>query len=93
MNRDIVEGNWRQFKGLVRELWGRLTDDELEAAAGKRDRIAGKILEEYGVAKGQVDKQIRGFDDRCRDNRSENAASLASPYRRKHSDRHDLRKR
>ena len=29
MNWDIVEGNWKQFKGNVKEQWGKLTDDDL----------------------------------------------------------------
>jgi uncharacterized protein YjbJ (UPF0337 family) len=28
MNKDILEGNWKQLKGHVREMWGP-TDDEL----------------------------------------------------------------
>ena len=27
MNQDRVEGNWLQFKGKVKEQWGKLTDD------------------------------------------------------------------
>lgn len=43
-----VEGNWNQFKGVVKEKWNDLTDDELEQMEGRRDRIVGKIQERYG---------------------------------------------
>ena len=36
MNWDQVEGNWKQFKGKVKEKWGDLTDDDLDQAAGRR---------------------------------------------------------
>lgn len=45
MNWDIVEGNWKQFKGKVKAQWGKLTDDHLDVIAGKRDQLAGKIQE------------------------------------------------
>jgi hypothetical protein len=34
MNRDIVKGNWKQFTGVMKGQWGRLTDrpgDEIAA--------------------------------------------------------------
>jgi len=38
MNWDQIEGDWKPFKGKVKEEWGRLTDDDLDRAAGKRTR-------------------------------------------------------
>ena len=29
MDWNRVEGNWKQFKGAVKEKWGKLTDDDL----------------------------------------------------------------
>jgi uncharacterized protein YjbJ (UPF0337 family) len=29
MNRDTLKGNWKQFRGKVKETWGELTDDDL----------------------------------------------------------------
>jgi uncharacterized protein YjbJ (UPF0337 family) len=58
MNWDRIEGNWKQFKGDVKEKWGRLTHDQLEVIAGKRDLLAGKIQEVYGLGKDVAEKQI-----------------------------------
>lgn len=58
MNWDRIEGNWKQVVGKARTQWGKLTDDELGVIAGKRDQLAGKIQERYGVAKEDADKQI-----------------------------------
>jgi uncharacterized protein YjbJ (UPF0337 family) len=58
MDWNRVEGNWKQFKGKVKEKWGRLTDDDLDVIAGHRDQLEGKIQERYGVAKDQVRKDI-----------------------------------
>lgn len=58
MNWDRIEGNWKQFKGNAKERWGRLTDDQLEIIAGRRDQLMGKIQETYGIGKGLAEKQI-----------------------------------
>jgi len=61
MNWEQLEGNWMQAKGKVKEKWGKLTDDDLTVAAGKRDILAGKIQERYGMAKEQAEKEVDLF--------------------------------
>jgi len=58
MNWDRIEGNWKQFKGNVKEQWGKLTDDQLDVIAGKRDHLAGRIQESYGITKDETEKQL-----------------------------------
>lgn len=58
MNWDRIEGNWKQFKGNARQQWGKLTDDQLEVISGKRDLLAGKIQEAYGITKEEAEKQL-----------------------------------
>jgi len=67
MNWDIAEGNWKQFKGNVKERWGKLTDDLLDAIAGKRDHLAGKIQEAYGISKDQAEVHIKRFEELNKD--------------------------
>jgi len=62
MNWDIVEGNWKQFKGKVKTQWGKLTDDQLDVIAGKRTELAGKIQEAYGISKDEAERQIKHFE-------------------------------
>jgi uncharacterized protein YjbJ (UPF0337 family) len=58
MNWDRIGGNWKQFKGNVKAQWGKLTDDELDVIAGKRDHLAGKIQESYGINREETEKQL-----------------------------------
>lgn len=58
MDWNRIEGNWKQAKGKVKEKWGRLTDDDIDVIAGKRDQLEGKIQERYGIAKDQIRKDI-----------------------------------
>ena len=58
MDWNRVEGNWKQFKGRVKEKWGNLTDDDLDRVDGHREQLEGVIQERYGVAKDQVRRDI-----------------------------------
>ncbi len=58
MEWNRVDENWKQVKGKVKEKWGKLTDDDLDVVAGRRDQLEGKIQERYGIAKDQVRKDL-----------------------------------
>jgi uncharacterized protein YjbJ (UPF0337 family) len=62
MNWDVIEGNWKQFKGNVKEEWGKLTDDNLDTIAGKREQLSGQIQEAYGITKDQAELQLKAFE-------------------------------
>jgi uncharacterized protein YjbJ (UPF0337 family) len=61
MNWDQVEGKWKQAGGKVKEKWGKLTDDDLQVIAGKRDQLIGKIQERYGIAREEAARQVDEF--------------------------------
>jgi uncharacterized protein YjbJ (UPF0337 family) len=62
MNEDRMGGNWKQFKGKVKEQWGRLTDDDLDVIAGKRDQLVGRIQERHGIARDEAERQVETFE-------------------------------
>ncbi len=64
MNAQTIEGNWTQFKGKIREQWGKLTDDDVDIIAGKREQLIGKIQERYGTSKDLVDREVKEFEAR-----------------------------
>jgi uncharacterized protein YjbJ (UPF0337 family) len=64
MNTDIIKGNWKQLTGRIKQQWGELTDNDLTAAEGSRDYLAGKIQERYGIAKDAAMDQVRDFEKR-----------------------------
>jgi len=61
MNWDQLQGKWKQSKGLIREKWGKLTDDDLDVIAGKRDQLVGRIQERYGIAREEAERQADAF--------------------------------
>ena len=58
MNKDIFEGKWKEMRGQVKELWGKLTDDELEKAAGNSDQIIGLLQQKYGYTREHAVEEL-----------------------------------
>ena len=61
MNWDRIAGNWYQAFGLVKEKWGRLSDDQLIEIEGQKDRLVGKIQEMYGIARDEAEGQVEDW--------------------------------
>ena len=62
MNQDILEGNWKQLKGKMREKWGKLTDNDWDQIAGKRDQLLGKLQERYGYTREQAERDYSDWE-------------------------------
>ena len=53
--------------GKVKEQWGKLTDDQIDTIGGKREQLAGKLQESYGITKDEAEQQIDSFENRYGD--------------------------
>jgi uncharacterized protein YjbJ (UPF0337 family) len=79
MNWDRIEGNWKQFKGNVLQQWGKLTDDQLEVIAGRRDLLLGRIQELYGISKDETETQLADWEKRMQEVSKPNDTTLVPP--------------
>jgi uncharacterized protein YjbJ (UPF0337 family) len=64
MNWDQVEGNWKKFKGMAQQQWGKLTNDDLDVIEGKRMELVGRLQERYGYAKDEAEREIDSWLNR-----------------------------
>jgi uncharacterized protein YjbJ (UPF0337 family) len=62
MNRDRIQGNWKQLKGWLRASWGKLTHDHLSASAGRCEMSAGRLQKAYGIGKDGAARLAGGAD-------------------------------
>ena len=62
MDWDRISGNWAHWRGRIRERWGRLTNDELDLVAGRREQLVRRIQSAYGIAKEEADRQLRNWE-------------------------------
>jgi uncharacterized protein YjbJ (UPF0337 family) len=64
MNKDILQGKWKQIRGQVKQQWGMLTDDQLDRISGRYEELAGLIQERYGYSKEQARQEVDTFINR-----------------------------
>ncbi|MCR9124648.1 MAG: CsbD family protein [Rhodobacteraceae bacterium] len=58
MNWDQIAGEWKNYLGKAKSEWGQLTDDELRAAEGDRERLEGLIQKKYGDSKEDARRKV-----------------------------------
>ncbi len=58
MNWEEVAGRWKQLIGSAKENWGKLTDYDLDEISGKREQLASKIQQLYGITRREAEKQV-----------------------------------
>jgi uncharacterized protein YjbJ (UPF0337 family) len=63
VNRNEIEGNWKQLKGEAKERWGDLTDDQLTATEGRREKLIGELQEAYGKGHDEAAREVDAFFD------------------------------
>jgi uncharacterized protein YjbJ (UPF0337 family) len=58
MNQDIFEGKWKEMRGQVKGWWGKLTDDDLDKAAGNADQLVGLLQQKYGYTRQRAENEF-----------------------------------
>ena len=58
MNWDQIQGNWKQFTGIARQKWAKLTDDDLERVKGNREELEGRIQDRYGKSRDEARREV-----------------------------------
>lgn len=61
MNWDTLAGKWRELSGTVKSKWGKLTDDDLQMIAGKKDVLVGRLQQRYGFQKDRAEREVDDF--------------------------------
>ena len=64
MNKDVLQGKWREMKGKVKEQWGKLTDDDLDKIEGKSEQLLGLLQQRYGYARDKAEEEYKRFTEK-----------------------------
>ncbi len=59
--KNVMESNWKEVKGKVKENWGKLQDDDVERIDGKLDQLEAHLQKQYGYSKEKADEEINKF--------------------------------
>ena len=61
INREILEGNWNQFKGQILKKWSQLTDSDLAEFHGNVDELVGVIQRKTGEGREVVESFLQNL--------------------------------
>lgn len=61
MNKDIIQGKWKEIKGQLKKQWGKLTDDDITKMKGTYQELEGALQKKYGYEKSEAKKEIESF--------------------------------
>ena len=58
INKTEIKGTWNEQKGILKQKFASLTDNDLMFKEGKRDEMLGKLQIKLGKTKEELDKII-----------------------------------
>jgi len=61
LNQDVLAGKWKQTRGKIKQVWGKLTDNDLDRISGQIDQLIGVVQERYGYTREQAEKEVDKF--------------------------------
>jgi uncharacterized protein YjbJ (UPF0337 family) len=65
MNWKPIAGDRELFNLAVKSQWSKLTDAQIEALAGNRMALIGRIRSVYGISQEQAEKQVTAWAKRA----------------------------
>lgn len=66
MNWDQIKRNWIQVSDKIKTTWGKLSEDDLNTIAGKRDLLSSLLQQRYGYEKLQAETKVDDFAKRLK---------------------------
>ncbi len=59
LNQDVLSGKWKQLRGMLKLLRGRLKHDGADRLTGQVEVQLGRLQERYGVAHARVHRALK----------------------------------
>jgi uncharacterized protein YjbJ (UPF0337 family) len=82
LNEQQFEGKWKEIKGGIQNLWGRITDDELEQIKGNITEVSGLVEEKYGETKDEIKQKLTHLMESFDNDTDKNISPDVSSYER-----------
>jgi uncharacterized protein YjbJ (UPF0337 family) len=79
MNWTQIEGKWNELSGQARSQWAKLTNEDLENIAGKKDQLLGKLQQRYGLLKADAEIELDKWLAKLSPTRGDATGSDADP--------------
>jgi uncharacterized protein YjbJ (UPF0337 family) len=60
MNKTELEGNWNVQKGILKQKFATLTENDLMFAEGKKEEMMGRLQKKLGKTKEELNDILSG---------------------------------
>ena len=58
-----IAADWQRFKHAAKRRWDRLGEQQLNAIRGRRDVLAARIRDAYGISDAESEREIAAWQD------------------------------
>lgn len=61
MDAQMIKGNINELKGHIKQMWGKLTDDDLAEFEGGVEGLVGTVQKTYGISRERAQLEFDNF--------------------------------
>lgn len=58
MNKQILKGNWHVVRGRIKQVFGDLTDDDLQRMEGNSEEMYGILQARTGRSREEIERKL-----------------------------------
>ncbi len=62
MNRDMLESQWIQVRGILKEKFPNLTEEDIRQINGRYDQLVAKLQQKYGYTQEEAEERIKNWN-------------------------------
>ena len=63
MDWQRIEADWQRFKHAAKRRWDRLGEQQLNAIGGRRDVLAARIRDAYGISAAESEREVAAWQE------------------------------
>jgi len=64
MNWSTIEERWREYAAAAKQQWAKLSEEQIVRTRGKREYLAKRVQEAYGLSSHEAERQINDWQER-----------------------------
>jgi uncharacterized protein YjbJ (UPF0337 family) len=64
MEWTTIEARWPEYRVAAKQQWGKLSEEQIAGTRGKREYLAKRVQEAYGMSSADTERQINDWQAR-----------------------------